>query len=161
MSNQWLKGKFTPRNPKKYVGDVDNIIYRSSWERAFMSWCDDTPEILGWSSEETVIPYFDPVKNTRRRYYVDFKIVTKKADGSYKVALVEIKPYKQTLKPRANRNKSEKTILTEQTTWITNKAKWNAAKEYARQKGWDFHIITEREIFGGIDRGYKPPKPAK
>jgi len=159
--NKWMKGKFKPKNPEKYVGDVDNIIFRSSWELCFMQWCDVTPEIIRYSSEETVIPYFDPVKNTRRRYYVDFKIVTKNADGSYKVTLVEIKPYKQTMKPRANRNKSEKTVLLEQTTWITNKAKWLAAKAYAAEKGWHFKIITEREIFGGIDRGYKPPKPAR
>lgn len=161
MSGVWLKGQFTPMNPKKYVGNVDNIVYRSSWERAFMTWCDTTPEILGWSSEETVIPYFDPVANKNRRYYIDFKIVTAGPNGSYKVTLIEIKPYKQTIKPRPNKRKSEKTVLTEQTTWITNKAKWLAAKAYADQRGWHFKIITEKELFGGIDRGYVPPKPAR
>lgn len=158
----WLKGKFTPENPKKYKGDPTNIIYRSSWERAIMAWFDTTPEILAWASEEIAIPYFDPVTNKKRRYYVDFQIVTEKPEGGYKVTMIEIKPYKQTIKPRASARKSEKTILTEQTTWITNKAKWLAAKEYARQRGWEFKIITERELFGGIDRGYKAPKkPAR
>lgn len=160
MSGVWLKGKFEPKNPKKYVGDVSNIIFRSSWERAFMSWCDNTPEILGWSSEETVINYFDPVQNKNRLYYIDFKIVTKRADGSFKVTIIEIKPYKQTIKPRPNKRKSEKTIFIEQTTWITNKAKWIAAKAYAAQRGWEFKIITEKELFGGIDKGYRPPAKA-
>jgi hypothetical protein len=159
--NRWLKGQFVPKNPKKYVGNADNIIYRSSWERTFMSWADETPEILGWASEETVINYFDPVQNKQRRYYMDFQIITRRHDGAFKVTLIEIKPHKQTIKPRPNRNKSDKTILTEQTTWITNKAKWMAAKAYATQRGWEFKIITEKELYGGIDKGYKPPKPAR
>ncbi len=158
---QWMKGQYKCVNPQKYKGNPDNIVFRSSWERAMMVWLDTTPEILVWASEELAINYFDPVTNKRRRYYVDFQIVTADPEGGYKVTMIEIKPYKQTIKPRANSRKSEKTILTEQTTWITNKAKWQAAKEYARQRGWHFKIITEREIFGGIDKGYQPPKPSK
>lgn len=159
--NKWLKGKFTPQNPKKYKGNADNIVYRSSWERTFMLWCDQEPDILAWGSEEIAITYFDPIQNKKRKYYVDFQIVTRKSDGQYKVTMIEIKPFKQTVKPRANKNKSDKTILTEQTTWLTNQAKWRAALEYANQRGWSFKIITEKELFGGIDRRYKPPKPAK
>lgn len=154
----WLKGKFTCKNPKKYRGDADKIVYRSSWERTAMAWFDNTPEILAWESEETVIEYFDPVKNKARRYYMDFKILTKQADGSHKIHLVEIKPYKQTVKPRANRNKSEKTILSEQTTWMTNSAKWAAARALCAKMGWGFVILTEKELFGGIDQGYKPAR---
>lgn len=157
----WLKGKYTPKNPGKYKGDADNIVYRSSWERTAMAWFDATPEVLAWESEETVINYFDPVKNKMRRYYMDFRILTKQADGTAKVCLVEIKPYKQTIKPRANKNKSAKTIYDEQCTWITNTAKWNAAKELCRQKNWGFAILTEKELFGGIDVGYKPKKAAR
>ena len=40
------KGKFTPKNPQKYKGNPKNIIYRSSWERRFMSYCDKTKEVL-------------------------------------------------------------------------------------------------------------------
>lgn len=153
----WLKGQFTPQNPQKYKGNVNNIVYRSSWERAAMSWFDNTPDVLAWESEETIINYFDPVKQKQRRYYMDFKILIKKADGTRQICLVEIKPYKQTIKPRANKNKSEKTIMTEMSTWLTNKAKWDAARELCRQKNWQFVIFTERELFGGLDKGYKPP----
>jgi hypothetical protein len=159
--NKWLKGKFTCQNPKKYKGDAGNITYRSSWERTFMVWCDTEPDILAWGSEEIAIWYFDPIQNKKRKYMVDFQIVTRKPDGQYKVTMIEIKPYKQTVKPRATRAKSEKTILSEQTTWLTNQAKWRAAIEFANQKGWCFKIITERELFGGIDRGFKPQKPSK
>jgi len=27
------KGKYTPKHPEKYIGDVKKIIYRSLWER--------------------------------------------------------------------------------------------------------------------------------
>jgi hypothetical protein len=154
--NEWLKGKYTPRNPRKYKGDITKIVYRSSWERVFMVWCDNDPDILAWSSETVIIPYLDPIKETQRSYHVDFRIVAKTPDGP-KVSLVEIKPYKQTMKPRPNKNKSEKTMLNEAMTWMTNEAKWKAARVFCKALGWEFHIITERELFGGIDRGFKPP----
>ena len=51
------KGKFHPTNRKKYKGDIDNIIYRSLWERKFMVYCDENDDIVEWGSEELVIPY--------------------------------------------------------------------------------------------------------
>ncbi len=35
-----IKSLFKPTKPKKYKGDVNNIICRSSWERRFCNWCD-------------------------------------------------------------------------------------------------------------------------
>ena len=45
------QGKYRASNPKKYKGDHNNIIYRSSWEYKFMKWCDMTPSIQEWGSE--------------------------------------------------------------------------------------------------------------
>ena len=159
MNNRWLKGKYVPQNPKKYKGDINKITYRSSWERTFMVWADSTPEILAWSSETVNIPYYDPVQRKERTYVMDFRIVTKQSDGTNKVFLVEIKPEKQTKKPRGG-NKSEKTMLTEQTAWITNQAKWAAAEKVCKALGWGFVIFTERDLFGNIDRGFKPSAKA-
>ena len=39
------KGKFIPQNPKKYNGNPENIIYRSSWELRCMKWFDDKRNI--------------------------------------------------------------------------------------------------------------------
>ena len=50
------KGRYTPENPKKYIGDPSKIVYRSSWERRFMIYCDRNPLILSWASEELAIP---------------------------------------------------------------------------------------------------------
>ena len=56
---QKYKGKFIPTNPKKYIGDSNNIIYRSMWERRCMKYFDNNPGVLQWSSEEIAIPYYD------------------------------------------------------------------------------------------------------
>lgn len=150
--NQWMKGKYVPKNINKYKGDVTKITYRSSWERTFMVWCDTTPEVLAWSSETVIIPYWDPVQKKERNYFMDFRIVTKSSDGTPKVSLIEIKPFKQTQKPRANRNKSDKTLITETQQWMTNKAKWQAAERFCKALGWTFHIFTERDLYGDMDR---------
>ena len=51
------KGRFNIRNPSKYKGDPQRIIYRSLWERKFMVYCDTNDAILEWGSEEIIIPY--------------------------------------------------------------------------------------------------------
>ena len=33
-------GKYQPKNPKKYIGNLSRIHYRSLWERKFMVYCD-------------------------------------------------------------------------------------------------------------------------
>ena len=66
------KGRFKPKNYKKYKGDSTKIFYRSSWERNFMIYCDKSPAILEWSSEEYVIPYVSPLDKRVHRYFPDF-----------------------------------------------------------------------------------------
>ena len=56
---QKYKGKLQTREPNKYMGDSDNIIYRSMWERRCMKYFDINPSVLQWASEEVVIPYYD------------------------------------------------------------------------------------------------------
>jgi hypothetical protein len=57
------------------------------------------------------------------------------------IILVEIKPKKQTVPPKAARK--TKKHLNEVTTYIKNTSKWNAAQQYAKHKGWKFQIWTE------------------
>jgi len=33
-------------------------------------------------------------------------------------------------------------------TYAKNTAKWKAAEEYCRKKGWKFKILSEKDIFG-------------
>ena len=54
-------GKFVARNPKKYKGDPNNIIYRSLWELKLMKYLDSHTQIKNWASEEFCIPYRSPI----------------------------------------------------------------------------------------------------
>ena len=135
------KRLFKPMFPEKYVGDPTNIVMRSSWETMFANWCDKNPSIIKWNSEETIIPYRCPTDNKIHRYFVDFKITT--ANG--KTYLVEVKPMKQTQPPVFPGRRTQR-YLTESMTFIKNQAKWKAATEYCKDRGWEFKIITEHEL---------------
>ena len=135
------KRRFIPIFPEKYTGDPTNIIMRSSWETRFASWCDKNPSIVKWSSEETVIPYRCPTDEKIHRYFVDFKITTSVG----KTYLVEVKPSKQTQPPEYPGRRTQR-YLVESLTFMKNQAKWKAADEYAKDRGWEFKIITEKEL---------------
>ena len=139
------KRKFIPTNPEKYAGDASNIIMRSSWETRFANWCDKNPSIIKWSSEETVIPYLCPTDNKVHRYFIDFKMQVKQKDGLLKTFLIEIKPAKQCVPP-VYPGRQTKRFLTESYYFMKNQAKWKAANEYAKDRGWTFKIITEVEL---------------
>jgi hypothetical protein len=135
------KRKFTPIFPEKYAGDPTNVIMRSSWETRFANWCDKNPSIVKWSSEETVIPYRCPTDDKIHRYFVDFKITT----ISGKTYIVEVKPSAQT-QPPVFPGKRTQRYLMESLTFMKNQAKWKAAEEYAKDRGWEFKIITEYDL---------------
>lgn len=130
--------------PEKYSGNPSNIIMRSSWETRFASWCDKNPSVLKWKSEETIVPYRCPTDNKIHRYFVDFQIQIQGNSG-LKTYLVEVKPFKQTQPPEFP-GRQTKRYLTESMTYIKNQAKWKAATEYAKDRGWEFKIITEHEL---------------
>jgi hypothetical protein len=135
------KGIYRPSNPKKYVGDSKRIVYRSLLERRFMLYCDRTEDITNWASEEISIPYISPIDKKLHRYYPDFIVKTSKG----KKYIIEIKPYKQTSQPKAPKRKT-KAYLREQLEYIKNTAKWQAAKAFCEDKGFEFKIMTEKEL---------------
>lgn len=135
------KRKYTPIFPEKYTGDPTNIIMRSSWETMFASWCDKNPSVVKWSSEETIIPYRCPTDNHIHRYFVDFKITV----NTGKTYLVEVKPYEQTQLPEYPGKRTQRYLI-ESLTFMKNQAKWEAATNYAKDRGWEFKIITEHEL---------------
>ena len=137
---RYKQGKYIPRASRKYKGDPRNINYRSSWEYKFMLWCDQTPSVQEWGSEEIIIPYTSPVDGKRHRYYPDFYV---KVNG--KKYIVEVKPTKQTKEPKRQK-KVTKRYVTEVVTWSVNQAKWKAAKEFCRDFGMEFMLITEKEL---------------
>lgn len=141
---KYKQGKYKPRNPQKYIGDPTNIIYRSSWEFRFMDWIDKNDQVISWSSECTIIPYVSPVDNRYHRYFVDFKMQLKNNSGEVKTYLVEIKPECQTVPPKP----SKKIVrhINEIMTYGVNSAKWTAAEQYAKDRGYQFIILTETHL---------------
>lgn len=139
------KRRFVPVFPEKYSGDPTNIIMRSSWESVFANWCDKNPAVVKWLSEETVIPYRCPTDNRLHRYFVDFKIQIKNKEGLLKTYLVEIKPENQ-CSPPVYPGKRTQRYLVESMTFIKNQAKWAAAREYAKDRNWEFMILTEKHL---------------
>jgi hypothetical protein len=84
------KGKYKPENPRKYVGDLEEIRYRSLWERRFMVYCDTNANITKWGSEIVKIPYISPLDGRPHKYFVDFIIESIDKDGVPKVNLVKV-----------------------------------------------------------------------
>ena len=142
---RYLQGKYKVRNVEKYMGDPTNIIYRSSWELKFLNWCDNNPSVVSFSSEEIVIPYKSPVDGKYHRYFVDFMIKIRTKDDVAKTYLVEIKPKKQTMPPE-QKKRITKQYITEVVTWGVNQAKWKAASEYCLDRGWEFKILSEKDL---------------
>jgi len=140
------KTTYKPINESKYVGDPTNIICRSLWERKVCKYMDTNENIIKWGSEEIFIPYVSPMDNRVHRYFPDFIAKIKSKDGKERVTVIEVKPYKQTQEPERGK-KRKATYLKECTTYSVNIAKWKAAREYCRKKGWDFTILTEKELF--------------
>lgn len=131
-------GRYRVKNPKKYEGDFNKVKYRSLWERQTFKWLDNNPGIIGWSSEEVVIPYRCKTDGKVHRYFVDLFIRTK--DG--KIFLIEIKPKKQTLPPKKPGRKTKR-YLTEVLTYAKNQSKWEAATAYANKYGMTFEVWHE------------------
>jgi len=110
-----------------------------------MKFCDSSSNVIRWASEEVVIPYMSPVDRKAHRYFVDFLVEVKTPEG-IKTWLVEIKPKKQCVEPQ-KRKRITRGYITEVKTWLTNKAKWDAAKRISDMKGWEFKILTEDDLF--------------
>jgi len=138
------KSKYKPENPNKYIGNPNNIICRSSWERKMCKYLDLNENVIKWASEEFSIPYYSLVDNKWHKYYPDFLCEIKNKEGEIKTYVLEVKPLKQTKQPE---NKSGKKNLQEMARFSINKSKWEAAKKLCDENGWIFKLITEKELF--------------
>lgn len=149
-------GKYKIKNHNKYEGDPDKVTYRSSWEKACFVWCDSNPDVVKWSSEEVVVPYKWDIDKKMHRYFVDLKVTFK----NKKTILIEIKPDKETAPPK--RPDRSKRYIGEAMTYVKNMNKWEAANNFAKDRGWEFQIWTEETLYSmGILKKLKALKPLK
>lgn len=139
-SRKFANGKFTMKNPHKYVGNKIPT-YRSSWEFSFMNFCDTNPSIQKWASEAISIPYRDPLTGRQTIYVPDFFIQYLDKQSRIIVELIEIKPSTQMLQEKVGKNQYN------QAQFIKNQAKWKAANLWCKQQGIRFRVLNENDIF--------------
>lgn len=131
---RYSQGYIDPRSCKKLINNMDPIIYRSSYERTFVTWCESSKDVVKWGSECVCIPYYMP-DGSKHHYYPDYYV--EMADN--KRYIIEIKPSNQT-KPPVNENGWA------HKEWVKNNCKWRAAQEFCVQHNMEFKILTEKTI---------------
>ena len=110
-----------------------------------MVYCDTNEKILEWGSEELFIWYRSPIDSKPHRYFPDFYIKVKESTGHIKKYLIEIKPQRQTAPPPKPQRQTKK-YLYEAYEYAKNQAKWEAAKEWCADRGYEFKVLTENEL---------------
>lgn len=138
--SRFASGKYVLQNPEKYVGNK-TPTYRSSWEWAFMKFCDNHPAVESWASEAVRIPYKDPLTGKVSSYVPDFFIKYVDKNGKQFAEIVEVKPMNQTLLEKVGRNRVN------QAQFIRNQAKWTAATAWCKQQGIRFRVVSEKDLF--------------
>lgn len=138
--SKYAQGKFNLKNPDKYVGNK-TPTYRSSWEFAFMRFCDEHPNVEKWASEAVKIPYRNPFTGKHTIYVPDFFIVYVDVNGKKHAELIEVKPTNQVTIENAGKNTRN------QAHAVLNKYKWEAANAYCRQNNMKFRVVSEQDIF--------------
>lgn len=150
-----LRARFIPRHPEKYVGDVDKIFARSSWEVTVMKKFDSHPDVLRWGSEEISIPYLSPADSRVHMYYPDFFMEYVDKHGVVHKEIVEVKPQHESEAAHAKSDRSKEAL-------IINEAKWKSATLYCEQRGMLFRVITEKSIYHqGAPKAPKVKAPKK
>jgi hypothetical protein len=140
------QGTYKIKNWDKYVG-TKHPRFLSSYELEVFSYLDRSPSVIKWGAEQVVVEYYNPVKQRKARYIVDVYVKYKDRNGEIREQLIEIKPYQQCSPPSQGKKKRKDVYAKELATYNTNQAKWKAAEKYAKDRQWEFKVLTERSIF--------------
>lgn len=143
------QGFYEIRNKEKYIGN-NKPFYRSSWEYRVMSYFDLCLNVIKWSSERIIIPYKLPKEldgtGKIRRYFVDFYCEVKNNDNIIKKYLIEVKPKSQSIPPEKPK-RITKSYKNKVMTFMINQFKWESAKKYCENKGYEWMVLTEDQIY--------------
>lgn len=137
--SKYSQGKYEIINPAKYVGRKQPT-YRSSWEFAFMNFCDRNPSVLNWASEALHINYRNPFTGKNTIYVPDFLIVYQDSNGKNHAEVIEVKPSKETTMESARSVRDKAAVA-------LNMAKWEAARKFCASQGMTFRVVNESDIF--------------
>lgn len=158
--SKWLQGTFIPVNRNKCV-NTKPIVYRSSYELRFLNFCDQNKSIIKWGSEVITIQYINEVDGKPHKYTTDFYIEVKDINGNLNRKIIEIKPSKQSalldesgnlILPKPPKKKSAKALQNYYNSVNEirkNHSKWTYAREFCKQHGIEFQVLTEKDIFNG------------
>jgi hypothetical protein len=127
-------GKYVCKNPSKYKGNANNIVYRSGLEYNYFTIFDTSDKIKSWQSEEVAIPYINMLDNKIHRYFPD--LIVEFTNGNK--FLIELKPKSELDKPK----KDGKKML----RYIENTCKWNQAEKWAKENDMHFLVLTEQDL---------------
>ena len=143
---KYKTGIYYPVNPKKYIGNLKKLIYKSKLELLYFRFLDRNKNILEWSYETITVPYISELDGRRHKYIIDIycKLITK--DKKIKRKLIEIKPLIQTKIPIKGPKEKESSFVYRLKEFTRNKSKWEFAEKFAKKNGMDFHKLTERDI---------------
>lgn len=143
----YYQGRYELVNPEKYLGDPNNVVYRSGWERRLCYKFDHSPEIIAWGCEAVVIKYISPKDGLPHRYFTDFITVALNKEGEKVVTVIEVKPEKEKYPP-SSKGKKKARYIKECMNFEINQAKWKYARAYCEKRGWNFVILSEKQILG-------------
>ena len=111
--------------------------------------CDDNVNVIKWASEEIAIPYRKPIFNGRNetknaRYYPDLYVEYYNTQGHIVREMIEIKPLKQIVPSKARKTSNR---IHEDSVYIVNRHKWEAAEAWCRARDIRFRLMTEKDLF--------------
>lgn len=163
---KYYKGYYEIKNPKKYIGNPLECIYRSGWEKRVCIYLDHTPKIVKWGSEldQYVIPYKD-MEGKLHRYYPDYyaEISNSNDPNDYKQVLIEIKPYNEiypkfiekdkksgrekVIQPKSFKNlKQYENFEYQVKMYQKNRLKWDAARKWCSNRHMYFWLLHEKKL---------------
>lgn len=157
--NKYKQGLFTPKNKEKLIkaNSYGGVFYRSGLEHRMMIYLDSNENIKVWGAENLRIPYektewnsvTERLETTSHSYYPDFYYELIRSDGSISKVVAEVKPYSETVEPKLPERATAKQLKNFEYSlkmWNKNLSKWKYMIEYCQRKGFEFIIITEKNL---------------
>jgi len=138
MAN-FAQGIYHVVNKNKYVGRGEPR-YRSGWEHAFFSFCDNNEHILEWASEAIVVKYRHPITGKITNYVPDVFLRYRTKNNKICTEIIEIKPRKQTM-IEGKMSERDRMVV------AINHAKWAAATAWCKRAGIVFRVLDETQLF--------------
>ena len=153
---KYHQGIYKVVNRAKYMGN-DNPIYKSSIEKRAFYYFDHNQNVMRWGYELMKVPYFFTVDQKWHNYYPDAYVELRSSNGELKNLLVEIKPQSQNVwdsignivLPKPPKRKTAKSWNNYQKRLLEatkNVCKWEAAKKFCIERGWEFKIVTDQNL---------------